>query len=232
MVDALLLLGIAVVLPLALNGRWPHWLAAAAAAGAALQLPTGALAAGLVLPFVALTAHALFHQRSLAALYAVVASTSLVASRLGFTAFDIREPIVQLTAVHYAYAGTAALTLANHTSSRAAQLFTAGAPPVVALGFVTHEPLPQVGGAVLMTIGVWLTASYHLRGAWNPADTRLHRALLAVSGLAVWIPMVLAVAWAAGQHWHIPVLSIPDMARTHGVGNAIGFTLCGLLGRR
>jgi hypothetical protein len=44
--------------------------------------------------------------------------------------------------------------------------------------------------------------------------------------------MALAVAWAAGQHGDVPVLSIPDMARTHGVTNALAFTLCGLLGRR
>ena len=41
--------------------------------------------------------------------------------------------------------------------------------------------------------------------------------------------MALAVAWAAGQHWAIPVLSIPDMARTHGLANALGFILCGLI---
>lgn len=52
-----------------------------------------------------------------------------------------------------------------------------------------------------------------------------------MSGLAVWLPMVLAVAWAAGQHWDVPALSIPDMVRTHGLGNAIGFVLCGLAGR-
>jgi hypothetical protein len=44
--------------------------------------------------------------------------------------------------------------------------------------------------------------------------------------------MVLAVAWALGQHWDVPALSIPDMVRTHGVANAFAFVICGLLGRR
>jgi hypothetical protein len=44
--------------------------------------------------------------------------------------------------------------------------------------------------------------------------------------------MVLAVAWAAGQHWDVPLLSVPDMVRTHGAANALGFVLCGLLARR
>src|SRR5205085_9087253 len=94
-------------------------------------------------------------------------------------------------------------------------------------------------GAVLMTLGVWATASLHLGeavggrdavGGGGPTSTP-RRALLAVSGLAVWAPMVLAVAWAAGQHWDVPFLSIPDMARTHGVANALGFTFAGLLAR-
>ncbi len=56
--------------------------------------------------------------------------------------------------------------------------------------------------------------------------------LLAISGLAIWVPMVLAVAWAAGQHWDVPVLSIDDMVQAHGVPNALAFVLCGLLARR
>ena len=54
---------------------------------------------------------------------------------------------------------------------------------------------------------------------------------LTLVDLAVWAPMVLAVAWAAGQHWDVPILSIPDMARTHGVANALGFIGAGLLAR-
>lgn len=42
--------------------------------------------------------------------------------------------------------------------------------------------------------------------------------------------MVLAVAWAAGQHWDVPALSIDAMARTHGATNAIGFVACGVAG--
>ncbi|MEZ5180089.1 MAG: YndJ family transporter [Acidimicrobiales bacterium] len=48
----------------------------------------------------------------------------------------------------------------------------------------------------------------------------------------MWAPMVLAVAWAAAQHFDVPALSIPDMVRTHGAGNAIGFVGAGLLARR
>ena len=43
--------------------------------------------------------------------------------------------------------------------------------------------------------------------------------------------MVLAVAWAASLHWDVPALSVPDMARTHGVMNVV-FVVAGLLARR
>jgi hypothetical protein len=43
--------------------------------------------------------------------------------------------------------------------------------------------------------------------------------------------MGLAVAWAASQYWSVPALSIPDMARTHGVVNVV-FVLAGLWARR
>ena len=107
---------------------------------------------------------------------------------------------------------------------------TAVAPPLVAIGFTTHAGVPQVGGAVLMTIGVWCTGLLQLGRARAPGRPAA-RTLLTVSGLAIWVPMVLAVAWAAGEHWDVPALSIPDMARTHGVTNALGFALCGLLAR-
>ncbi len=84
-----------------------------------------------------------------------------------------------------------------------------------------------------MTLGVLNTAALHLRAAaMAGTGSPTSRLLLAVSGLPAWVPMALAVAWAAGQQWDIPVLSIEDMARTHGVGNAVGFTVAGLVGRR
>lgn len=251
------LLGVAVVLPLALGGRPGWWAWAATAVLASFLLPVGW--AGLfVLPLVAAVAATLAVRLvragpflfwraadvvdALATVYALVAAGALVVSRSGFEVLGFQEPIVELAAVHYIYAGAAALVLAGRASAsagadgawrrtrRAAVAFTAVAPPVVAAGFITGHAGPQVGGAVLMTVGVWLTAGFQLRdaaGARSPAVT----ALLGISGLAVWVPMVLAVAWAAGQHWAIPVLSIPDMARTHGLANALAFVLCGLAGR-
>lgn len=179
-----------------------------------------------------------------AGVYSLVAAIAFASSRLGIALFGIGEPIVELTAVHYTYAGSAALVLAAHrftntagTTLRiavAATVLTALTPPIVATGFVTHAGGPQVGGAALMAIGVWLTASLELRDAFDRRRPTRSRGLLAVSGIAIWAPILLAVAiaWAAGQHWDVPALSIPDMERTHGIVNALAFVVCGLVGRR
>lgn len=104
------------------------------------------------------------------------------------------------------------------------------APPVVALGFLTDLVVAQVGGSVLMTAGAYLIATSHLVEARStrPGPARW---LLAVSGASIWVPMVLAVAWASAQHSGGPALSIPDMVRIHGSLNAIGFVGCGLTAR-
>lgn len=239
--------GVIVVLPLALGGAMWRWGIAGILAAIALPMDRGVTAAVLVLPLVAVAATRavelgrdagplmfwtrLDGARVLAAVYACVAAGALVQSRGGVRLFGIREPIVELTAVHYIYAGCAALVLAGHTGGRWALMCTGAAPPIVALGFVTEQPLPQVGGAVLMTAGVWLTAGLQLREAIDRRGAGARRLLLAVSGLAIWLPMVLAVEWAAGQHWDVPFLSINDMVRYHGLPNALAFVVAGLAAR-
>jgi len=56
--------------------------------------------------------------------------------------------------------------------------------------------------------------------------------LLAISALSALVPRVLAVWWTAGLAFDLPHLSMTSTAATHGVANAVGYTLCGLLGWR
>jgi uncharacterized protein (UPF0548 family) len=248
LIDVFVLAGVAVVLPLALGGPVLGWPVAAASIGASFLLARGIPAAALVMPLAVMAmsrglttirrAGPLFFWTRrdvvhvLASGWALVASGSLIVSRLGWTPLGQHEPIVELAGVHYIYAGVAALVLAGWTRRLLPILLTAAAPPIVAVGFVSGAAAPQVGGAVLMALGVWTTATLEVRAALDVARPRGERVLLAISGLAIWAPMVLAIAWAAGQHWNIPVLSIPAMARTHGAANATGFVLCGLLAHR
>jgi hypothetical protein len=245
LVDLVVLFGIGVILPLALGGRAWWWIGAAASVAVSLGLPRGPLAAALVLPFgaavVAATTSLLGPGRVrrparaevLTGAYALVAAGALAQSRAGLTSAGIREPIVELTAVHFTYAGAAALALAARARGRASLALVAAAPPVVALGFVTRHPVPQVGGAVLMALGVCGVAALELRRAGRDHPLgRCRRLLLGASGLAVWAPMALAVSWAAAQHAGLTALPIPGMILAHGVPNAVGFCLCGLLATR
>ena|SRR5438067_5662343 len=109
---------------------------------------------------------------------------------------------------------------------------TVAAPPIVALGFVTNAALPQVGGAALLTAGVWATATVTGIDGRRRTSDHVTRSLLAVCAAAPVVPMVLAVLWAAAQHWPIPALDIPAMAQIHGAVNFAGFVGCGLLGYR
>lgn len=260
LIDGIVLLGVAVVLPLAL-GHPRRWVLVAVAVAASIVLPTGPTAAACVGVWLVvavwgladavrsaiaagpapsleptlvarLTAPAVAHLAASA--FGCVAAVAFASSRGGVSLFGIGEPIVELTAVHFTYAGVGAVALAGVVArtrglaGTAAVALTVFAPPVVALGFLVEHPLPQVGGAVLMTVGVYLVAGLQLldvRTAHGAA-----RPLLVVSGLAPWIPMLLAVAWATSLHADVPALSIPDMVRTHGTMNAV-FVVAGLVAR-
>lgn len=247
-IDMAVIVGLAAVAPMALGG-WRRWAFAAGLAAVALTLPRGPLAGCIASGSAAIAAFAIVREisaagpvdgwhrddlvRVVATVWAFVATGSLVVSRLGVALFGVHEPIVELTAVHYLFAGVGALALAGAMRSTAVVLITAAAPPVVAIGFVTGSATPQVGGAALMAIGVFAIAALELRAAMidrNAAWSR--RTLLAISGLAVWAPMVLAVAWAAGQHWSVPALPVSAMVRWHGLPNAIGFVIAGLAAGR
>lgn len=174
--------------------------------------------------------------------WGLVGSVSLVASAAQLELFGIGEPIVRLTAVHYLYAGMGALALARRLMLEhldtpclaiGAVLLTASAPPVVAVGFVLGHPLPQIGGAMLMTAGVWLSAGLLLSSVRRLSISPRQRTLRLLAGLAPWAPMVLAVSWAVAQHHpNVPALSVPDMARFHGITNGAVFVIVGLVATR
>lgn len=173
-----------------------------------------------------------------AAAYLVVGSLWLLADRLDLTPGGFAAPFVQLTAVHFHYAGFASLVLAgsawrwcphSRTAATAAILILA-APPIVASGFA-FLGLLQITGAALLALGLWLLAWVTLRHV-APQVNRVAGSLLVVSSIAVLVPMGLAVQWAVGNNFGTPALSIPHMVLTHGITNAIGFTLLGVTGWR
>ena len=264
LIDLILLLGPLVVVPLARPLIAEVWFPPAAATYAAallfaiafVNVDRGLGGASLALPWLGVAATIAVRQaftllgtrswslldlaRLGACAFLTVGAAFSVASRAGWIVTGIHEPIVELTGVHFHFAGFATTVLAGRVARALPDrrrlttpmvLLAIAAPPVVAAGFTWKVALFQIGGATMITGATWsvaaITVGYVVRNA-APAS----RPLLLVSSVAVLAPMVLALFWATAQYYDVAALSIPDMARIHGTINAIGFVGCGLAGWR
>jgi hypothetical protein len=163
----------------------------------------------------------------------------LVASRFGMHPMGIQEPIGLLTAVHFHFAGFATCSIAAATlqfaEKRGAHLwgrwvvpFVIGMPFLVAAGFVV-SPVLKLGAAVAFSASVAMLAVF-LRACSLEIEDTVARRMLQISGVAVFAGMVLSGVYAAADFVGSDLLTIPQMARTHGILNAVGFCLPGLLG--
>lgn len=260
LVDAFLLLAVVAIVPIAVPlhpAAGPRAASVALAAGApvapALLLGQGVIAAALSLPwFLAAAVAALVavqrwwtsrHRlRDLpwpaSAVYLAVGGVWLTADRLDAVVAGFGAPLVQLTAVHFHYAGFISAVLVGCAWRRlpdsrlaaGAAALTVAAPPIIATGFARIGML-QILGAAMITAGLWLLAWLTIRHI-APTAGRLPATLLTVSSLAVLVPMLLAVQWAVGANLGTPALSIPAMTRTHGLVNALAFALPATIGWR
>jgi hypothetical protein len=169
----------------------------------------------------------------------LVGGSALVASRLGTHPFGIQEPIGLLTAVHFHFAGFATAMIAaamlRFSAGRAFELrlrwlvpFVIAMPYLVAIGFVT-SPLLKMAAAVAFSASLAALAMV-LRSLARRAERSAARLLLQVSAAAVFAAMVLSTAYAIADFSGSDGLRIPQMARTHGILNAMGFSMAGLLG--
>jgi hypothetical protein len=167
----------------------------------------------------------------------------LVASRLGMRPMGIQEPIGLLTAVHFHFAGFATAMIAAATLRFAegrgenklglrwlkpVALMVAGMPVVVAAGFLI-SPAVKMSAAILFSASV-AGLAIAVRACGRKAEDATARILLQVAAGAVFAGMVLSASYAVADYMGSAALTIPQMARTHGILNAVGFCLPGLLG--
>ncbi|WP_053206427.1 YndJ family protein [Jiangella muralis] len=165
-----------------------------------------------------------------------VAASSLIAERGGWELLGFGMTTQLLTVAHFHYAGFAAALVAGLTASRApspSSSVAAVTVPVgiglVFLGYFAGDGV-ELAGAVVLTAGMWLLGWTGWRDVAGAARDRLTRALFGVSAAVLAVTMLLALSWAAGHVWDaVPHLSLTWMAATHGLANALGFALCGLL---
>jgi hypothetical protein len=179
--------------------------------------------------------------------YLAVGGVWLVLSRSGTMPMHFAEPIILLTAVHFHFMGFALPLVAGATGQelrtrepilysvvergifRFVAMGIIGGPAIVAAGFVLEFALLKLVGALLLAV-----ASIGLAGFLLPVlpwiRLRLAKVLLSVSAVSLVVGMILAATYAVGEFTERYWLLIPQMARLHGTVNALGFTLCGLLG--
>jgi len=171
--------------------------------------------------------------------YLLVAGAWLVASRAGIQLLAFREPIVLLTAVHFHFAGFASAVIAGLTYERfhesrwkaalqAALLAVVCGPGILGLAFL-FGPKMKLVAALVIALGQFGLAAGMVR-AGIAAKNGSGRWLLFVAGASVAAGMILAAVWAVGEYPLQAFVNIRQMAEFHGVLNAIGFVLCGLLG--
>jgi hypothetical protein len=161
-------------------------------------------------------------------------------SRFGIQPIGFGDTIVLLTAVHFHFAGFAAPILAGlagrtlHAGGVARQLFQFAAvgiiagTPIVATG-ITYSPLVAFIGAVVISLGLILFAIVVLGWVIRSVGSLPARFLLGVSAISSASAMVLACLYAYSLVTKTLIIDIPHMAMTHGVINALGFALCGLI---
>jgi hypothetical protein len=251
LLDAILLLAAFVIVPFGLGIRHHRalgvYVIAAALLGGGLVLPGGIWAAVLALPWLLMAVvrfavtvvrdgrEAPFGEIAALAFLVVGAGWAVLACG-GWSVLGFDPVIVQLTAIHFHYAGFALTMLATaaarmfpgRLANAAIALVLAGVPSVAA-GISFRSVVAEWWATLLLSVGCVLVAILQMRAALA-ARTPIARTLLAVSAVSLLAGMALAIAYAAARRFDLPELSIPLMIRTHGLVQSVGFAVFGLLG--
>lgn len=165
-------------------------------------------------------------------MFVVVGGAWLTISRAGANPLGFSDAIVQLTAVHFHYAGFALPIVAGFTADRLRR------SAIVPIAVIVGVPLTAAG----ITIGGWLewiaatlmamagiaTAALLIRCGTTARG--LARWLTVTAGIALTAGMTLAIGWAWALRFGWTFLGLETMAATHGSLNALGFGLLGLVG--
>ncbi len=165
-------------------------------------------------------------------IFLVVGGAWLTISRAGLNPLGFSDAIVQLTAVHFHYAGFALPIVAAVAASRLG--LSAAVPvaviigvPLTAIGITAGGALEWVAATFMALAGI-ATAIVLLRLSTDTLGTP--RALIAAAGFALIGGMAMALGWACSMRFTFNFPGLASMAAIHGSLNALGFGLLGLIG--
>lgn len=173
-------------------------------------------------------------------IYVTVGSGWLFLSRWGQNPLGFSDAIVLLTAVHFHFAGFAAPFLTGLAGRKiqsgiarkfyllAATGVIAG-PPLVAAGITLSRGV-EVFSAVVLAFSLLILALLTIFAIVPMLTHRSAQIFFTLSAMSVIVTMIFACLYAIGRWTGNEIVTMPRMAQVHGVSNAIGFVLCGLLG--
>lgn len=166
----------------------------------------------------------------------------LLLSKLGVAPRDLTRLTVFLAALHFHFSGftlqvliaAAGVQLPDRASwlsalHRALAIGAAAGLPMIAAGNIGHSPVLKFAGVSVMvasTIALTITCTAVAR----QVPGRAARFMLLLSAGSIAAGMVLAGVYGVGELTGRAWIGIPGMIAIHGVLNALGFTLFGLLG--
>jgi hypothetical protein len=174
-------------------------------------------------------------------IFVPVAGVWMIVHRMGIQLMGYGDTIILLTAVHFHFAAYAAPILAG-LAGRRLRPFTSvrwifklvplgiiAGTPLVAAG-ISFSPVLALAGTALISLGLLLLSVLVLGWILPSLESIAGRVLLLISSVSCLPAMALACAYAYSIVFHKLIIDIPQMAMTHGVANAFGFSLCGLMG--
>lgn len=251
---------VVVPLGLQLAGVGRPWSLLIAAVGVVISflLPTGMMAGMLVVPWlimcICVALNGLWRARThipspiqhldessrvVAMIGLVVGAVGLLQSRWGMEPMGFREPLVLLVAVHFHFAAFVTPLMAAEVLERMRKenrkmrlvlsACALGGSPLLAMGYVLHVRELRLTGAALLVVTLVTMAIWVLRNL-RRIEPFTARVLLAVSSTSAVVAMIYAGIYALADFLGVVWVAIPQMARTHGAIQAVGFSVCGLLG--
>lgn len=168
--------------------------------------------------------------------YIPIGAGWLLLSRMRAHPMGFSDLVVILTAVHFHYAGFVAPIIAGLTGNRlrTTPLFASIAagviagPPLIAIG-ITVSPLIEII-AVAVFAGSLIGLALIMLVRLIPAlESRGAQALAGISAVSLLVTMLAAGAYGVSTFTGWFTVTIPRMVQVHGMLNAFGFALCGIL---
>ncbi len=176
-------------------------------------------------------------------IYLFIGGLWLLADRLGMVVLNFSSAITLLTGMHFHYAGFITTLIVAQVGKyllenslyngwkRRFYLFAVTgvivATPLIAAG-ITAFPLLEMIGAYLLAIAL-LALSVLMLHVILPLLKGNSRTLIVIASASLLFSMFMVLQYANSEFFEVFNFKIPLMVITHGIVNAYGFALCGIL---